>query len=87
VTCPASEDGIVGAVVFTIASACPGGRTVSKAVPRAAETCAAVPLTGRSELPGLGVPTLRPSLCNTELTRAVSAAEGPNAEAYWSGVR
>ncbi len=61
-TTPASEAGTWGVAVFTIARAVAcGGCTDSSGVPKAADTTAAVPLTGSRVLPGSGVPTVRPS--------------------------
>ena len=87
VTAPAREAGTCGDAVFTIAGAWCGAWTDSSGVPNAADTPAAVPRTGSKMLPGSGVPTVSPSARSAEDTRATSASVGPNAAAYWAGVR
>ncbi len=87
VTDPARAAGICGDAVLTSAFAWFGAWTDSSGVPNAAETTAAVPLTGSKMLPGSGVPTVSPSLRSTEDTCATSAALGPNCDAYWAAVR
>ena len=87
VTTPARDAGTCGDAVFTSAFAWFGARTDSSGVPNAAETTAAVPLTGSNVLPGPGVPTASPWARRTEDTCATSAGLGPNSAAYWAAVR
>ena len=86
-TAPAREAGTCGAAVLTSARASLGACTDSSGVPNAADTTAAVPLTGSKMLPGSGVPTVSPSARSVEDTCATSVALGPNAAAYCAGVR
>ena len=88
VTTPSREAGTCGEAVLTIARPdWPGACTDSSGVPSAAETTDAVPLTGKSELPGSGVPTVSPSLRRAEDTWATSAVVGPYCAAYCAAVR
>ena len=87
VTEPAREAGICGAAVLTITRPRFGGWTDASGVPNAADTTAAVPLTGSRMLPGSGVPTVSPSARSAEDTCATSVAVGPNSAVYCAAVR
>ena len=68
VTDPARAAGICGDAVFTREGDSSGACTDSSGVEKAADTTAAVPLTGSRVLPGSGVPTVRPSARSADET-------------------
>ncbi len=79
--------GDLGDAVLTSARGPLGSCTDSSGVAKAADTTAAVPLTGSRLLPAPGVPTVSPSARSAEDTWSTSAALGPNSAAYSAEVR